>query len=130
MVERRGKVNYSGRAIVGMMGFMLALFGAIACSTIAGEPSALEMEERKAAIQAKAVKIGPFVEFAKELRECDQILSDAARRESILDGAAMTSVISSDGKLGELYDILGKKLELLDELKRDLKQCTGLEGVS
>ena len=98
----------------------------ISCDTIASvsNPSALDIEERKAEIQAKTEVVGQMALSVRGKGNCDEIISQAVSREEVLDNALLTSIVVSDGtNAAEMYDILGKKLDFLNDLERDLKTC-------
>ena len=105
---------------------------AIACSSTSS-PSALDISERQAEYQALFEDFDDqwFLEgktgSAAQTEHgfvipdaCKQTVAEAQSREEVLDNALLLA--SVDDNRQEIYDLWGKKIDLLKELDSDLKQ--------
>ena len=90
-----------------------------------GEPTAVEYQEREAALRAKSAEVEPTINDARMWQPCDTLREDFGKRAQVLDAALSTALVRSDGlrNLGEAYGILGEQIELMEEVGRDLGAC-------
>ena len=102
--------------------------------SVVGDPSALDLAERRDELTSLAEEIDQRWLSEKEIAsgtqddgflvpiECESTLSEAQDRERVLDDAMFLALLKEDGADREVYDLLGKKIELLKELDEDLEQ--------
>ena len=90
-----------------------------------GGPSAMEYQERGAAVRSKATEIRSTINDAQMWRLCAAMSADFERRQEALQSALNIALVRSDElrELGEAYDILGQQLELLEQAETDLEAC-------
>ncbi len=116
------------------LGLTLLLLAPIvsACDQLS-EPSALDVAERQAEYEALSEefddywflegKTGAEARFEhgfKVPEACDETIAEAQAREAILDNAMFLAIVDDDR--GEVYDLWGQKIELLQQLDSSMKQ--------
>ena len=106
----------------------ILILSALACdsvgSAIGAPPSALDMAERQAEYNRRVEEITPFIWGAEGKGTCDQMLERMKEREAVLDNAIQVAYVKSNGAPSrEVYDLLGKKLEFLDDLREEIRAC-------
>ena len=106
----------------------ILILGALACdgvgSAIGAPPSALDMAERQAEYNRRVEEITPFIWGAEGKGTCDQMFRRMKEREAILDNAMQVAYVKSNGDPSrEVYDLLAKKLEFVDDLREEITLC-------
>ncbi len=88
-------------------------------------PTSIEFGERQAALATKMDEIQPAVENSKMWTACDTLRKGFKKRTELLQSAFAVALARSNDlrNLSEAYDIIGKQIELYDEIENDLTSC-------
>ena len=108
----------------------LGVIGFVACEDVAAsrEPSSIEYHERVALLEAKIEEARPYAERASRVPRCKALVTEAAKREEVLDNALFTAMlVGEDVSLREPYRILGEKLKLYNETMAAMLDCLGVK---
>ncbi len=96
-------------------------------------PSALGVAERRAAYETQFAEFDEYWLTDREAAQsrsahgfvvpagCEERLAEAGARDEVLANALLIAAAENKG-LREIYDLWGKRIDLLQELDRDMKQ--------
>ena len=120
---RKHALNRRGAYI----GTLVAIGFMVGCGQFSS-PSALEFSERQHEFQALSNEIDEYWISERETQDhgfripetCEETLTQAQAQDEVLANALLLAAL--DDNQQEVYDLLGKRIDLLKELDRDLKE--------